>query len=218
MSAGAHGERQRRRGALSALIAAALAAGALLVAPGSASALGVSCFTSPPRAAASVKADSGERNHERIGIRHSNGALVFKDTGTTATGDPLFSTECTPSPPNSPWGTISVDLANRNDTLSLGGAGTGTGPVKSSTDVVLRGGAGNDTIHAHKGAGVIDGEGGKDHLFPGGGEDVARGGGGKDVIKAADGQPDVVDCGPGHDKAFVDHKDRVKRCERVRFR
>jgi hypothetical protein len=42
------------------------------------------------------------------------------------------------------------------------------------------------------------------------------GGQGRDVIRARDGRPDVVNCGPGRDVAYVDRvEDGVFNCERV---
>ena len=44
----------------------------------------------------------------------------------------------------------------------------------------------------------------------------ARGSSGRDVIKARDGTPDVINCGPGKDVAYVDRvEDGVFDCERV---
>ena len=65
------------------------------------------------------------------------------------------------------------------------------------------------------GSGVREdlGEGGP----PGSGAEDCHGhrGAGPDLLRARDGEPDRVDCGPGRDRARVDDRDRVRRCEAV---
>ena len=57
---------------------------------------------------------------------------------------------------------------------------------------------------------------GDDKIGLGSGRDVVRAGAGDDVIYAADGQRDIIICGPGKDKVKADRKDRVARdCERL---
>ena len=52
---------------------------------------------------------------------------------------------------------------------------------------------------------------------PGGpGHDHIYGGRGNDTIYARDDTRDVVDCGPGHDTAYVDPHDVVRNCEKVK--
>jgi hypothetical protein len=71
----------------------------------------------------------------------------------------------------------------------------------------LLGGAGDDRIFGGPGNDVITGGSGADHLY---------GGPGSDTIYAADGERDVVDCGPGRDRAVVDlGVDKVIGCEVV---
>jgi hypothetical protein len=70
----------------------------------------------------------------------------------------------------------------------------------------LLGGAGDDRIYGGPGNDVITGGSGADHLF---------GGPGSDTIYAADGERDVVNCGPGKDRAVVDAVDIVVNCEVV---
>jgi len=38
---------------------------------------------------------------------------------------------------------------------------------------------------------------------------------GDDVIRSDDRRRDLVDCGPGHDTAYIDRRDRAKGCETV---
>ncbi|MDP9261523.1 MAG: hypothetical protein M3O89_06100, partial [Actinomycetota bacterium] len=70
----------------------------------------------------------------------------------------------------------------------------------------LLGGAGDDRIYGGPGGDVITGGSGADHLY---------GRGGSDTIFAADGERDIVDCGPGNDRAVVDSVDRTVNCEVV---
>ena len=108
----------------------------------------------------------------------------------------------------------------------------------------LFGDAGNDALYGAGGNDVLSGGSGKDKLYGGGGNDKLSGGGGNDTlsggpgndklsggpgvnrysggsgndsIMARNGRKETVDCGAGKkDRATVDRKDRVKRCERVR--
>ena len=102
-----------------------------------------------------------------------------------------------------------------NDTLSCFPQGLGC---------YLNGGAGDD---------VLTGDTGSDRLFGGTGRDLVRGGAGMDVLEGDAGadrlvaredrsagekpRKDSVDCGAGRrDRATIDRRDRVRRCERVR--
>ena len=85
-------------------------------------------------------------------------------------------------------------------------------------DDVLAGGDGNDRLVAGTGADLARGNAGNDRLIGGPGRDRLEGGPGDDAISAADGQRDLVRCGPGEDRATVDRLDRVSGCERVRPR
>lgn len=88
--------------------------------------------------------------------------------------------------------------------------------VGTPGDDRISGGAGNDTII---------GEGGYDVIYGGAGNDIIRLGGngssrvyagpGSDTIYAQNGFKDVIDCGPGNDRAVVDSYDIVKNCEVV---
>ena len=105
----------------------------------------------------------------------------------------------------------------------------------------IDGNAGNDTITGNDGTETIDGGPGDDRLEGGYGHDVITGGPGKDTIfgdetssrcsylddscsvvpygndtiYARDGQPDMIDCGVGVDRAVVDAVDTVSNCEKV---
>ncbi|MCW3009608.1 MAG: calcium-binding protein, partial [Solirubrobacterales bacterium] len=98
-----------------------------------------------------------------------------------------------------------------NDLL-LGGTG----------DDVLHGRTGNDRLDGDVGDDLLEGGRGRDRLRGGPGRDRLNGGidddrlhGGKgnDILVAMGGGSDLVDCGPGFDKAYVDSTDRPKDCE-----
>jgi Ca2+-binding RTX toxin-like protein len=89
----------------------------------------------------------------------------------------------------------------------------------------LSGGASNDTLNGLSGNDSLSGGTGNDKLFGSTGNDKLSGGSGKntysagpgnDTINARNRRVEKIDCGSGRDKATVDRRDRVKRCERVR--
>ena len=77
----------------------------------------------------------------------------------------------------------------------------------------LRGGTGSDRLFGGKGADLLSGGPGADHLTGGPGRDRIFGGAGRDIVRAIDGTSDLVNCGPGRDRAHVDRIDRVRGCE-----
>jgi len=84
---------------------------------------------------------------------------------------------------------------------------------------VIFAGRGNDVARGGPGNDVVYGGPGNDVLWVGAGADVQYGGPGNDVLHALanDNQPDVVDCGPGYDVAYVVEHDpvRLRGCEQV---
>ena len=84
---------------------------------------------------------------------------------------------------------------------------------------VIYGGLGSDTIRGGDGNDVEYGGPGNDVLWAGRGADALYGGAGDDVLHAVanDNQLDIVDCGPGHDVAWlnVDEKGKyvIRGCE-----
>jgi hypothetical protein len=80
-------------------------------------------------------------------------------------------------------------------------------------DDVILGERGNDSIFGGAGDDRLDGGPGNDVITGGAGADKIFGGPGSDTIYAADGERDVIDCGPGQDRAVVDSVDVVKNCE-----
>lgn len=80
----------------------------------------------------------------------------------------------------------------------------------------LLGRGGNDTLLGGAGDDLLEGGSGNDVLIGGPGDDRILGGPGSDTIVANDGEKDVVDCGPGVDRAVVDAVDVVSAsCEKV---
>jgi hypothetical protein len=80
---------------------------------------------------------------------------------------------------------------------------------------VIHGLSGNDRIDGKAGNDKLYGDAGNDTVVGGTGLDSVYGGIGNDSINTADRARDVVDCGPGLDRAVVDRIDVVRGCERV---
>ena len=88
----------------------------------------------------------------------------------------------------------------------------------------LNGGAGDDVLTGGTERNRLFGEGGRDLIEGGAGPDVLEGGAGADRLEAREDRSagetprkDLVDCGAGRrDRATVDRRDRVRRCERVK--
>ena len=89
---------------------------------------------------------------------------------------------------------------------------TKTGTPRADT---LNGTPRDDTLRGRGGDDVLRGLGGDDLVMGGPGRDKLYGGTANDRLLARDGQPDIVDCGPGRDSATIDARDTVKGCERV---
>ncbi len=91
--------------------------------------------------------------------------------------------------------------------------------IGTANDEILQGTNQDDTIRARGGDDVVLGREGADGLRGGNGEDSLYGGRGADFLSSEDIQGgafrDLVDCGPGDDRASVDFRDRVVDCERV---
>ena len=80
----------------------------------------------------------------------------------------------------------------------------------------LLGLGGNDRLVGLTGDDCLSGGSGNDRLTGGRGRNRYAAGAGRDTVNARNRQRDIVDCGPGRDRATVDRVDRVRRCERVR--
>ncbi|HEY6961796.1 MAG TPA: hypothetical protein VI408_07915 [Gaiellaceae bacterium] len=96
--------------------------------------------------------------------------------------------------------------STRSDYLP-GGGGNDVIVGRAGNDTIL-GGAGNDRLFGGRGNDVIDGGSGSDRIY---------GGPGSDTIRAVDNHKDIVVCGPGRDRAFVDRVDVVSGCEAVSY-
>ena len=80
----------------------------------------------------------------------------------------------------------------------------------------LKGRAGDDRLGGKAGNDEMLGGDGGDKLIGGTGYDQMHGDAGDDLIRARDGQPDLVDCGEGLDRAVVDEvEDGVFDCEEL---
>ncbi len=75
------------------------------------------------------------------------------------------------------------------------------------------GAAGGDAIAAGQGNDEVHGTNGDDLIEADYGEDQVNGGDDNDAIDTVDNAADDVDCGAGHDIAFLDDNDKEKRCE-----
>ena len=80
---------------------------------------------------------------------------------------------------------------------------------------VLLGRGGNDILYGRRGNDVLQGGLGNDRIYGGLGRDSIAGGAGNDRIYTRDGQRDVVNGGPGFDRAWVDRLDVVRNVEQV---
>jgi hypothetical protein len=122
-------------------------------------------------------------------------------------------------------GTVS-STSGLTDPIQLSPHGKGRRIVGTAKADYLAGGGlddtifglgGNDTLLGGSGDDVIYGGPGNDIIIGGPGSDKLYGGPGSDTIMAADGERDIVDCGPGSDRAIVDAIDIVSNCESVQI-
>jgi hypothetical protein len=81
---------------------------------------------------------------------------------------------------------------------------------------LIQAGRGRDRINGLEAGDCLHGGRGRDRIEAGHGHDVISAGQGADAIGSRDGDRDVIHCGAGNDKAFVDAADVVIGCERVR--
>ena len=134
-------------------------------------------------------------------------ALVVAATATAAQLDLIRGT----NGPDELNGTPGSDLIYAR-------AGNDVVRAHDGNDVVYAG-PGNDVVRGGLGNDVEFGGHGNDVLWVGAGADVQYGGPGNDVLHALanDNQPDVLNCGPGYDVAYVVEHDpvRVHGCEQV---
>lgn len=77
----------------------------------------------------------------------------------------------------------------------------------------LVGGPGADTLSGGDGDDRLVGGPGRDNLTGGAGGNAYDAGAGNDVVRARNGRRELVVCGSGRDRAYVDRGDRVRGCE-----
>jgi Ca2+-binding RTX toxin-like protein len=95
-------------------------------------------------------------------------------------------------------------------------AGAGDDQIAGSPNAdTIRGGDGVDQLTGNAGNDVITGDAGNDTIVPGPGSDSVNAGDGDDLVDAGEGTADVIDCGPGNDRANVDALDSTVNCEMV---
>jgi hypothetical protein len=140
----------------------------------------------------------GEDSCGRVYVASHTGGTVSRLVDDTPT-------DCSSAPPPAGDCTVRIDGDRRDNELD-GGPGSQR----------IRGRGGDDRLRGGEGDDCIDGGAGRDVLSGNGGADVLRGGAGRDVLRARDGERDVVICGKGRDRSTVDHRDRVRGCERKR--
>jgi hypothetical protein len=80
---------------------------------------------------------------------------------------------------------------------------------------LLAGGVGPDLLVGGRRFDELDGGPGRDQIAGGRGPDAVFADAGRDLIRAADGDRDMIQCGPGADRAYVDRRDETTGCERV---
>ena len=104
-----------------------------------------------------------------------------------------------------------VAYGGRGNDLIAGGDGADRLKGGSDSDRV-NGGDGPDRASGNKGADDVSGGEGDDSLFGGWGADRVYGGSGNDELHAlaADGDVDLLQCGPGRDKAWVLRAERPR--------
>ena len=105
----------------------------------------------------------------------------------------------------------------------IGGSGADTIRAGDGQNVIeaqwgdddIRSGSGPDLIDAGDGNDTIRTGAGSDRIVPGPGNDTVYAGRGADYVYANDGHRDVIDCGPGDDRARADRIDVLGHCEHV---
>jgi Ca2+-binding RTX toxin-like protein len=77
----------------------------------------------------------------------------------------------------------------------------------------LVGGSGPDRLTGGDGDDRLVGGRGRDTLVGGAGTNAYDAGAGNDVVRARNGRGELVVCGSGRDRAYVDRRDRARGCE-----
>lgn len=192
---------------------------------------GSTCGTSPSALAGGtvflVALNAGDTSASDAGIKGAFDTVAITGATGTTTYDfePAPVTPCRVLPMPGRVGTAGSDIvrgtaaAERISTLGgndvVDGAGGDDCILGGDGNDVLRGGDGADEIDGGAGNDVIDGGAGNDIITGGPGRDVISAGAGDDTVNVADGEVDVVDCGPGVDTVVADRFDVLRNCENV---
>jgi Ca2+-binding RTX toxin-like protein len=72
----------------------------------------------------------------------------------------------------------------------------------------LYGGRGDDILYGGPGEDIVNGNQGSDYIS--GGPDELNGDNGNDTLVAVDNEEDIINCGPGNDRAWVDQTDELE--------
>jgi Ca2+-binding RTX toxin-like protein len=115
------------------------------------------------------------------------------------------------------WGLIGDDRIIGGDGKDVLYGGTGHDILDGGPgNNIFEGGQGNDNIYGANGSDQIQGGPGADYIISGEGDDIIWHGYGG-ATDQPDGSKDVVDCGPGIDKAWINNEegDEAHDCELV---
>jgi hypothetical protein len=146
---------------------------------------------------------------ESGGVRDPHGNLNGTPSNVLS-GGPV------PPPPPPPPGDCETLLTGTGDDDSLAGGGASELLLGLDGDDVLRGRAGDDCLFGGNGRDLLRGGPGGDTLEGGAKPDRYEAGTGDDRVFSVGQGREVIDCGPGEDRARVGRVDEVRRCERVR--
>jgi Ca2+-binding RTX toxin-like protein len=118
-----------------------------------------------------------------------------------------------------PTGACQLEQVGTPAGETLTGSPLGDRLLGEGGDDILLGLDGADCLFGGSGRDRLSGGGGGDRLSGGSGRNSLSGGSGNDRISARNRRRDTINCGSGRrDRVTADRRDRVRRCERVRWR
>jgi RTX calcium-binding nonapeptide repeat (4 copies) len=151
-------------------------------------------------------------SHEPIRLTPTPCTIHPQYTGSALRGRCLDGTDG----PDLLVGTLGGDVIIGGSGADMIRAGDGQNVIEAQWgDDDIRAGSGPDLVDAGDGNDTIRTGGGSDHIVPGPGNDAVYAGSGADYVLANDGNRDVIDCGPGDDRARADKIDVLHNCEHV---